>query len=59
MALGDGHREFRESTESWADLLRSRKRRGMRVPSLAVGNGALGFRDAARTVFPYTREPGR
>ncbi len=29
VALDDGHREF---TESWADLLRSCKRRGMRGP---------------------------
>ena len=40
VALEDGHRE---STESWLDLLRSAKRRGMRAPVLAVGDGALGF----------------
>jgi len=40
VALSDGHRE---STESWADLLRDCKRRGMRAPVLAVGDGALGF----------------
>ncbi len=49
VALDDGHRE---STESWADLLRSCKRRGMRAPVLAVGDGALGFWAAVRTVFP-------
>lgn len=38
--LADGHRE---STESWADLLRDARRRGMRAPMLAVGDGALGF----------------
>lgn len=53
IALDDGHRE---STESWADLLRSCKRRGMRAPVLAVGDGALGFWAAVRTVFPETRE---
>jgi transposase-like protein len=53
VALDDGHRE---STESWADLLRSCKRRGMRAPVLAVGDGALGFWSAVRTVFPETRE---
>jgi transposase-like protein len=53
IALEDGHRE---STESWADLLRSAKRRGMRAPVLAVGDGALGFWAAVRTVFPETRE---
>ena len=53
IALDDGHRE---STESWADLLRSCKRRGMRAPVLAVGDGALGFWAAVRTVFPETHE---
>src|SRR5665647_2462195 len=37
VALADG---FRESAESWADLLRDAKRRGMRAPVLAVGDGA-------------------
>jgi transposase-like protein len=53
IALSDG---FRESTESWADLLRSCKRRGMSAPVLAVGDGALGFWAALREVFPDTRE---
>jgi len=53
VALDDGHRE---STESWADLLRTCKRRGMRAPVLAVGDGALGFWAALREVFPETRE---
>jgi transposase-like protein len=53
VALADGHRE---SAESWADLLRSCKRRGMRAPVLAVGDGALGFWAAVRDVFPDTRE---
>jgi transposase-like protein len=53
VALDDGHRE---STESWADLLRDCKRRGMRAPVLAVGDGALGFWAAVREVFPETRE---
>ena len=53
VALADG---FRESAESWADLLRSCKRRGMRAPVLAVGDGALGFWKAIRDVFPETRE---
>ena len=53
IALDDGHRE---STESWADLLRSCKRRGMRAPVLAIGDGALGFWAAVRNVFPETRE---
>ena len=53
IALADG---FRESGESWADLLRDCKRRGMRAPALAVGDGALGFWKALREVFPETRE---
>jgi putative transposase len=53
VALTDG---FRESTESWADLLRDARRRGMAAPVLAVGDGALGFWKALREVFPDTRE---
>ena len=53
IALADG---FRESTESWADLLRSARRRGMAAPVLAVGDGALGFWAAVREVFPETKE---
>jgi putative transposase len=53
VALTDGHRE---STESWAGLLRDAKRRGMRAPVLAVGDGALGFWAALREVFPQTKE---
>jgi transposase-like protein len=53
VALADG---YRESTESWADLLRSCRRRGMTAPVLAVGDGALGFWKAMREVFPTTRE---
>ena len=52
VAIADG---YRESTESWADLLRDLNRRGMRAPMLAVGDGALGFWSALRTVFPKTR----
>ena len=53
VALADGHRE---SAESWADLLRDCKRRGMQAPVLAVGDGALGFWSALCDVFPTTRE---
>jgi transposase-like protein len=53
VALTDG---YRESSESWADLLRSCRRRGMTAPVLAVGDGALGFWRALREVFPSTRE---
>jgi hypothetical protein len=53
IALADG---YREPTESWADLLRDCARRGMRALVLAVGDGALGFWNALREVFPETRE---
>jgi transposase-like protein len=53
IALTEG---YRESTGSWADLLRDCKRRGMRAPVLAIGDGALGFWSALREVFPDTRE---
>jgi len=52
VAITDG---YRESTESWADVLRDLKRRGMRAPVLAVGDGALGMWAALREVFPTTR----
>src|SRR3954453_7359022 len=46
---------YRESTASWADLLRDLRRRGMRAPAVAVGDGALGFWAALRDVWPETR----
>lgn len=53
VAITDG---YRESTESWADLLRDCKRRGMAALVLAVGDGALGFWKAVREVFQATKE---
>ena len=53
VAITDG---YRESTESWADLLRDCVRRGMTAPVLAIGDGALGFWKAVREVFPATKE---
>jgi transposase-like protein len=52
IALQDG---YRESTESWAEFLRDLKKRGMRAPALAIGDGALGFWGALRDAFPKTR----
>jgi transposase-like protein len=52
VAIEDG---YRESQESWTCLLRDLKKRGMRAPELAVGDGALGFWSALRDVFPETR----
>jgi len=52
IAISDG---YRESTQSWAELLRDAKRRGMQAPSLVTGDGALGFWSAVGEVFPETR----
>jgi putative transposase len=51
VSISDGHRE---STESWADVLRGLKCRGMIAPVLAAGDGALGFWGALGEVFPDT-----
>jgi putative transposase len=53
VAVCDGERE---STESWAELLRDLRRRGMRAPVVMVGDGALGLWAALRDVFPPTRQ---
>jgi putative transposase len=52
VAVADGERE---STDSWAELLRDLRRRGMRAPVVAVGDGALGLWAALRDVVPATR----
>ena len=54
VALADG---YRESAESWADLLRDCARRGMRAPVLAIGDGALGFWTAVRRGVPAGQDP--
>ena len=53
IAVSDG---YRESTESWASLLRDLKKRGMQAPALAIGDGALGFWAAVCDVWPQTKE---
>lgn len=53
VAVEDG---YRESTESWAEVLRDLKARGMSAPVVAVGDGALGFWKAVGDVWPETRE---
>jgi putative transposase len=52
VSITDG---IRESTESWADVLRDLRRRGMSAPIIAVGDGALGLWAALADVFPDTR----
>ena len=53
IALADG---CRGPAGSRAGLLRYCARRGMRALVLAAGDGALGFRDALREVFPGARQ---
>ena len=53
VAVHDGHRE---SKESWLEVLRGLKARGLReAPKLAVGDGALGFWSALEEEFSSTR----
>lgn len=48
---------FRENADSWKELLRSLKKRGLTTaPDLAIGDGAMGFWTALRDVYPTTRE---
>ena len=47
---------YRESTESWAALLRDLKARGLRAPRLLVADGHLGIWGALGTVFPMVSE---
>ncbi len=54
LGLTDG---YRESTQSWRELLLDLKRRGLNhAPELAIGDGALGFWAALREVFGATCE---
>lgn len=57
IAVNDG---YRESEQSWTDLLLDAKQRGLGTcggdPKLAVADGALGFWAAARKVWPSTGE---
>ena len=53
VAIWDG---YRESEQSWRELLLDLKRRGLENgPKLAVGDGALGFWKALPQVYPETR----
>lgn len=52
IAVADG---YRESEQSWKELLLDCKARGLEVePSLAIGDGALGFWKAIGQVWPST-----
>lgn len=54
VAIHDGHRE---SKLSWMEVIRSLKDRGLEHdPSLAIGDGALGFWAALEEEWPNTRQ---
>jgi len=54
IAIADG---YRESAQSWKELLLDVKSRGLDMePNLATGDGALGFWKALSEVWPSTRE---
>ena len=63
-ATADGQKEliavvdgYRESEQSWSELLLDLKQRGLsQAPKIAVGDGALGFWAALRKIFPETKE---
>ena len=48
LAIEDG---VRESTQSWREVLLKLKSRGMNVPELAIGDGAMGFWAALEEVY--------
>src|SRR3954469_3838663 len=54
IAIADG---YRESEQSWRELLLDCKARGLEIePALAIGDGALGFWKAMRQVWDTTKE---
>jgi putative transposase len=54
IAISEG---YRESEQSWTELLLDVKQRGLTTdPKVAVGDGALGFWAALTKVYPTTRE---
>ena len=53
VAFNDG---FRESTDSWLELLRDIKSRGLTIgPELATGDGSMGFWSAIEKAFQNTK----
>jgi transposase-like protein len=52
LAMAEG---YRESTESWQDVFRSLRERGLTPPLLAIGDGGLGAWAALNEIFPSTR----
>lgn len=47
---------YRESSESWAEVLRDLKKRGLNCPRLVVGDGHLGIWGALSNVYPDAME---
>ena len=47
---------YRESTESWSEVLRDLKERGMNCPCLVTGDGSLGIWGALSNVYPEALE---
>ena len=52
LAIEDG---VRESTQSWREVLLQLKARGMKAPTVVIGDGALGFWGALEEVYPTTQ----
>lgn len=52
LAIEDG---VRESTQSWREVLLQLKARGLNAPTVAIGDGALGFWGAVEEIYPTTR----
>ena len=53
LTIEDG---VRESTQSWREVLLKLKARGMNIPELAIGDGAMGFWAALEEVYPESRQ---
>jgi len=47
---------YRESKDSWSFVLRDLVKRGLNVPMLAIGDGALGFWSAMDDVMPDVKQ---
>jgi transposase-like protein len=61
--MSDGRKEvlavragFRESKQSWLEVLRDLRDRGLRAPRLLIGDGAMGLWGAADEVWPETAQ---
>jgi transposase-like protein len=62
-AMRDGTKEvlavvagYRESEDSWAEVLRDLKKRGLTAPALLIADGNLGIWQALSSVWPTTKQ---